>query len=227
MKTIKRQRPEVAPTAANINRFVRMLRSQARRLAAAESVELCDAQQEIAIMVIEALADYDSHKGPVKYWVKRWVNYAICPRVRRQQYAKRRPHTWEYDQVVGWHRERAQVVSDLEILDSLPATVGSESATTPEDHLIRNERRDRFRSAINAAEVTLRQEYGNAKVASLVMQVFRARVSEAAFTGSQKFEGLADHLRDSLGVSRYVERRHWRRGREALADELRKRGELS
>jgi len=223
MKQVRRVRPELAPTEANVMRFVNMMADRARKLAAAQGIGLDDARQEIALMVMEALDTYEPRKGPLKYWVKLVVSCEVSTRTTREGCAKSRPWNWSYDQVEGWQRERSRVVSDLGVLDDLPEPEG-DSPATPEEELLQRERRERFASAIMAAEAALVEQTPEAS-RGLAARIFRARVSEAMSSGNQKYDGLTEHLQKNLGVSRYVERRHWHIGRRLLERELKDRGE--
>jgi len=223
MKGIERRRPELAPTGENVLRFVNMLRTQAFKLARAEQIEVEDARQEIAIWVAEALAQFDSHAGPLRPWVKRYVSFKVVGRVRIASAVKRVPTLWEYEQEIGWQRMRAPVTGDLGVIDDLPAD--AESAPTPEALLLQAERRQRFRDAIDAARARL-LDASTPTTRAVAERVFDGRLLEAVDSGRGRRDDAVNYLRDELQATRPQERYHWLKARRLLEQELRARGEL-
>lgn len=214
----ERVRPEVAVSPENVRKYVRLLRTQAMRLARAERTGIDDADQEIALLVMEALPKYDPHRATVRQWVRLYVTGRVRDRVASASAVKNRPTVWTYDQVWGWYRQPAQATPGIE------EDQESEDLTTTEDQFFESERRVRFEEAIAEAESELRRTVRPGQ-ADIAVKVFRTRLEEATETGRQRRQNPRATV-ESLGISYYEERRLWLQGRTLLRRALRQRGEL-
>ena len=182
-------------SAAELQERVRALWRFVRWLSMVEGMEREDAEQEIALLCLEAASLYDKDRNtPLSAWIWQYVRNHVVIRLRRNEVRKRRVK-------LGFTDYQIEIAGESEPEERDPEFVVSQA-----------ERLRVFSRALDAAETMLRDP------GSAIPVSRKLRTTAAEILIRQRAGVSATEIREELGLSKSNYKYAWAKAREVVAD---------